>query len=152
MVVFLSADWLTALDEAAQGDDRLHDLTVGLHLTIEQHVDGAPDGDAAYHVRIADGSVRVVAGPAEAPDVRFRQDHATAVAIASGARSAQRAFMAGHLQVGGDLQVLVERGEVLAALHDVFATVRAGTTGLTTLTDAPADPSAAAGAPAHDVP
>ncbi len=60
--------------------------------------------------------------------VRFTQDHETALAIASGHGSAQRAFMTGRLQVGGDLRVLLDHSEVLAQLDDVFAAVRARTT------------------------
>lgn len=127
MPAFLSDDWIAALDEAARSDDRFAGLSEDLALTVQQEVVGGPDGDVTYHVRIAGGEVRVRPGEAPDADVRFHQDHATAVAIASGARSAQRAFMAGDLRVGGDLQVLTERGDLLAALGDAFASVRATT-------------------------
>ena len=48
----------------------------------------------------------------------------TALGIARGTGSAQQAFMAGALQVGGDLRVLLDHQVVLSALHDVFAAVR----------------------------
>lgn len=127
---FLSDAWLSALDDAARADARMADLATGPDLVVQQDVLGGPSGDVTYHVRIADGAVRFLAGPAPRADVRFRQDHATAVGIASGRASAQRAFMAGQLQVGGDLRALVDRGDVLAALADVFAEVRADTDGL----------------------
>lgn len=127
MVPFLSDAWIRALDDAARSDERLADLAAGPALVVQQEVVGGPTGDVTYHLRIAEGEVRFATGPADDADVRFRQDHDTAVAIASGRSSAQRAFMSGHLQVGGDLRVLVDRAELLAALADVFATVRADT-------------------------
>ncbi|MBX3313335.1 MAG: SCP2 sterol-binding domain-containing protein [Actinobacteria bacterium] len=130
MPAFLSDAWLRALDDAARSDERLADLASGPELVVQQEVVGGPGGDVTYHVRIAEGAVRFVAGPVAEADVRFRQDHATAVGIASGRSSAQRAFMAGALQVGGDLRMLVDRGDLLAALTDVFARVRAATTDL----------------------
>ena len=45
-------------------------------------------------------------------------------AIASGTASAQRAFMTGQLRVGGDLRALVEAQDAMAAIGDVFASVR----------------------------
>lgn len=137
MPEFLSDAWITALDEAAQTDDRLRELTAEVALVVEQRVDRpGPDGDdggeVVYHLAIDHGAVRVVGGPAPAPDVRFHQDLETARAIAAGRLSAQRAFMAGRLQVGGDLRALVDHGPVLAALHDTFAAVRAATADLDT--------------------
>lgn len=139
MVPFLSDAWIDALDRAARADDRLAELATDLDLTVEQHVTNGPDGDVTYHVRIADGTVRVASGPTDA-DIRFHQDHETAVAIAAGLLSAQRAFMAGQLQIGGDLRHLLDHREILAALHDAFATVRAGTTGLTPSPTTPSSP------------
>ncbi len=57
----------------------------------------------------------------------FRQDLATAWAIASGQVSAQRAFMAGRLRVGGDLNAMVAHREVFATLDGVLSPVRAQT-------------------------
>ena len=131
VVAFLSSDWITALDEAAQDDQRLAELTADLDLTVEHVVEAAtgPEGEAVrYHVRIGNGTVRVLEGRSpEPPTVRFTQDAATAWEVASGAGSAQRAFMTGRLRVGGDLRVLLDHAEVLAQLHDAFSGVRAVT-------------------------
>ena len=77
----------------------------------------------AAHVRRTGGAP----SPADAAVVRFTLDHETALGIARGTGSAQQAFMAGALQVGGDLRVLLDHQVVLSALHDVFAAVRAQT-------------------------
>ena len=63
-------------------------------------------------------------GPAPDATVRLSQDLATAAAIATGTSSAQRAFMAGRLRVGGYLRVLLDHGDVFAQVTDVFAAVR----------------------------
>ncbi|MEZ5179289.1 MAG: SCP2 sterol-binding domain-containing protein [Acidimicrobiales bacterium] len=135
MLAYLSPAWVEALDRAARADERLAEATRGVALVLAQRITGGPDGDVAYHVRFDHGSVSVAMGPgpeagtaaADVPVVRFVLDHATALDIARGIGSAQRAFMAGTLQVGGDLRVLLEQPEVFSALHDVFGAVRADT-------------------------
>ncbi len=131
MLAFLSPAWVAALADAVRDDRALAHATAGVDLVIEQHVTAASgdetSSDVTYHVVFSGGRVAVVAGPAETPTIRFTQDHATAWGIAAGTDSAQRAFMTGRLQVGGDLRVLLEHQEAMAALHDVFADVRART-------------------------
>lgn len=127
MLAYLSPAWVAALDHAARADSALADATRDVALVVEQRVTGAPAGDVTYHVVFDHGSVSVGPGPAgeeAAPLVRFTLDHETALDIARGTGSAQRAFMAGTLQVGGDLRVLLEHQQALSALHDVFAAVR----------------------------
>lgn len=127
MVAFLSPAWVCALDDAARDHTGLPDAIAGLSLVVEQEVTDAPGGPVRFHVVFDDGSMRVRNGPAPQPAVRFSQDLATAVAIATGTESAQRAFMTGRLQVGGDLRVLLEGREALTVLGDVFASVRPAT-------------------------
>jgi hypothetical protein len=138
MLAYLSPAWVVALDQAARADAGLAEATREVALVVEQHVTGGPDGDVTYHVVFDHGSVSVVSGPAtegdgsggeaggpgDVPVVRFTLDHETALDIARGSGSAQRAFMAGTLQVGGDLRVLLDQQLVLSGLHDVFAAVR----------------------------
>jgi len=138
MLAFLSPAWIDALDAAATSDPALAAATDQLTLVVEQEVLDGPDGDVTFHVAFDHGVVRVAAGPAHTdddagesgqapPTVRFSQGYATARAIALGTESAQRAFMSGSLQVGGDLRVLLDHQATLAALDDVFAGVRART-------------------------
>lgn len=125
MWAFLTPAWLAALDQAA----RAHSESVAsdVELVVEQRVTGTPDGEVVFHVSIHQGEVSVTPGPAVDPGISFSQDYETARAIAAGIESAQRAFMTGRLQVGGDLRILLEHQESLAALDDMFATVRADT-------------------------
>jgi hypothetical protein len=125
MPTHLSPDWLAALDAAAAGHPSLAAATTGVHLVIEQVV---TDGDdrVTWHVAINDGTVRVLAGPAgqnSVPLVRFSTDRATARAVADGAITAQSAFMAGNLQVGGDTSALLAHHDLLAGVGEVFAGV-----------------------------
>ncbi|MCU1499207.1 MAG: hypothetical protein JWM47_3160 [Acidimicrobiales bacterium] len=127
MLAFLSPEWLRALDEAARLDPALAAASASVDLVIEQRVADPGGAEVQYHVVLDHGRVAVIAGPAPHADVRFSQDRATALGIASGNDSAQRAFMTGRLQVGGDLRLLLEHQDVLVAVQDVFAGVRART-------------------------
>ena len=127
MLAFLSPDWLAAMDAAAQSDPVLAAASNGVTLVVEQRISGAPGGDVCFHVSFDQGRVTVRAGPAPATSVSFNQDYSTARAIADGTESAQRAFMAGKLKVGGDLRALLDHQDALAALNDVFAKVRSQT-------------------------
>jgi hypothetical protein len=119
MVRFLSDRWIAATDAAAGTATVPANVTLVVDHTVTH---GARE--VRYHVAVADGRIAVRPGPAPEATVTFRQDLATAWAIASGRASAQRAFMAGQLRVGGDLHALVSNREVFAALDDVLAPVR----------------------------
>lgn len=139
MLAFLTPAWIAALDEAARA--RSSDAAASeVELVVEQRVTGTPEGEVVFHVSIHRGAITVTPGPADDPGLSFRQDYTTARAIAAGTESAQRAFMNGRLQVGGDIRILLARQESLAALDDVFATVRARTDhGPVPLSASPAD-------------
>jgi hypothetical protein len=142
MPAHLSDAWLAALDDAAQSHEGLAAATAGVHLVIEQVIVDRPLDDASgsgshdhavvWHVAIHDGTVHVVPGPAAAspgvddgttPLVRFTTDRDTARAVAEGTATAQGAFMAGRLRVGGDTTALVTHNDLLRGLGDIFADV-----------------------------
>lgn len=122
MAGFLSEAWfeeMAAAGRAASVDD-------SLRLTVQQVVTGVPDqGDVAYVVEIRDGTIDVRRGHAVEPDLRFTQDHATALAVHRGELAAQAAFIAGRLRVGGDLSALLVHARTLAEVDDVFGGARA---------------------------
>ena len=124
MVAFLTEAWVDALNDAAQRNDALQQACAALDLSVEQEVAGGPNGDFRYHVSFDHGSVQVAMGAAEKPGVRFSQDYETALSIAQGGISAQRAFMTGRLRVGGDLSAVVECVALFEQLSDVFGSVR----------------------------
>jgi putative sterol carrier protein len=120
---FLSDAWLAQLEAAA----RLAHPPTDVTLVVQEVVLQDRGDETAYAIRIGGGTVEVVRGRVADADVTFTQDRATAAAIASGELSAQSAFMAGRLRMGGDLRAVLDRSQDLAALDDVFASARATT-------------------------
>src|SRR3954452_21511326 len=98
MAGFLTDAWIDDLAGAAASAT----VPAALELVIQQIVTGA-DHDVAYVLEAKDGSLSVRPGRADAPDVTFTQDRATAAAVARGELSAQRAFLDGRLALQGDL-------------------------------------------------
>jgi putative sterol carrier protein len=125
VAVFLSDGWLAELDATARTATPPSDL----HLVVQQVVIGDGGRDTRYVIRIDGGQISVEPGDATDADVTLTQDRDTAAEIAQGALSAQVAFMAGRLRVGGDLSAVMGRAGALAALGDVFAEVRDSTSG-----------------------
>jgi len=119
---FLTDQWFDDLEVAARGAS----ITPDVRLVIQQIIPGDVDGDeVAYVMTAADGAITVRRGRADAPDITFTQDRATAEAIHRGELSAQTAFIEGRLRLGGDLRAVIERAGSLVALDDVFAAARA---------------------------
>lgn len=125
---FLSPQWVAELDQAARRSSGLAGCTTAGALVLEQRI-AMPDGsEYAHHVVLSDGDARVVAGRAPAPDVVLHTDLPLACDLARGTVNAQHALAAGRLRIGGDLDALVVRSELLRSLDDVFASVRTRTT------------------------
>ncbi len=127
MPVFLSDEWVDALDRAVSADPELARRAKGTTLVIQYVVTDDDEAPRTYHLEVRDGTVHARTGPASDPTVLFTQDRATASAVATGAERAQTAFMAGRLRLGGDVTALVAHRALLALLHDVTASVRADT-------------------------
>jgi putative sterol carrier protein len=126
VIAFLSAAWIDTLDEALAADAVLADATRDVRLVI-QHVVVTSSGERAYATSFDHGHNHVVAGRVPDPDVTFTCDDDTAARIATGDESAQQAFMAGRLRLGGDARVLIAAQTILDDADDLFAPVRAAT-------------------------
>jgi putative sterol carrier protein len=120
MVAFLTDAWVAALDDAAAAFSPAPPIDAAL----EGLVVGYAVGDFAYHLVFSTDAVQARSGAHDAATVTFRCDRATATAIARGEASAQRAFMAGNLRIGGDASALLRAHGAIAALPDLFAAVR----------------------------
>jgi putative sterol carrier protein len=118
----LTDAWVSALAAAAERATAPADVALVVQQVV---VDPDGGGELAYAIRIADGAIAVTEGRVADPDVTFTQDRATAAAVARGELSAQSAFLAGRLRIGGDLRAVMTAARELAALHDVFASARA---------------------------
>jgi putative sterol carrier protein len=124
---FLSTEWVDALDAAAR-DAPFCDVPADQSLTVEQVVRDAPDGEVRYHLCLEGGHIRVRRGPAEAPDLRLFTDYDVAVRLQRGELNAQDALTAGGLKLQGRFERVLHTSDLLHALEDVFAPVRAITT------------------------
>jgi hypothetical protein len=120
---YLSPAWFDAADRALRADVGLAAASRGVHLVLQQTVEG-PGPDVTWHIRVADGEVALHVGEADDATVTFRCDRSTADDVQQGRTSAQAAFMAGHLRVGGDVSALLANQELLAGLTDVLAPLR----------------------------
>ena len=90
-----------------------------LSITIEQRIVDGP----VWHVAIGNGRVRVDATEHPSPTLRLTSDHATAAAIHAGTLSAQRAFLDGELQIGGDISELIANRAAFDTVADLLAEV-----------------------------
>ena len=114
MPAFASQEWVEALDAAAARVDLGEDAAGAEGFVLQQVVTG--DRPAAWTVAVVAGRVRYRPGRAGDPDVTLTSDLDTARAVHLGHESAQAAFMAGRIRIGGDPTALVRVQAVLARL------------------------------------
>jgi hypothetical protein len=124
---YLSREWLADLHDAAVAHEGLRMAARDVVLIVQHQITGTAGGDVVFHLVLDHGNVAVVPGRAEHPTVTFTEDRATAEVVARGELSAQAAFMAGRIQMSGDLARLVEHHHPLAAIDDVFGSLRSRT-------------------------
>ncbi|MGV3760720.1 MAG: SCP2 sterol-binding domain-containing protein [Actinomycetota bacterium] len=124
MADFLSDAWFDEMAAAAEGAAPPAELRLVLQQVV---TDPSDDAEQAYALRVAEGRIEVRRGRVAEPDVTFTQDRATAAAIARGELSAQAAFLAGRLRIGGQLHRFADAAAAMAELGDVFGAVRATT-------------------------
>jgi len=128
---YLSDEWIAAnAIEVACNSDQLWFAGGAVAIGLTNVVTGtAPDGEhVVYHVSASDGAVHFGPGPANPEHICLQQSHATAVAVVTGAVSAQEAFIRGDVVVRGDQQRLLDARPLLVALDHVLTPVREQTT------------------------
>lgn len=124
VIDYLSLAWIRELAAEVAASPTMADLATRHRIGVTQVVKDAPEGDVTYHLVVADGRATFGAGAADPEDVRMEQDHATAVAVATGELNAQEAFITGRILLFGDREALMGAQEVFAALDTVFSSVR----------------------------
>ena len=93
-------------------------VDTNVSIRVEQRIDDV----ATWHLIVAGGTAKVGAGPLDDPEVTIAISASVAEKIATGTQSAQRAFLVGELQIGGDIKKLLscrKTLEQLAALLQV---------------------------------
>lgn len=119
---YLSDEWLRRADEL------LAELTpVPAPVVVGMHVRSGPEGPRRYHLILGPDRVGIGLGLG-ASAVQLTLEWAVATAIAQGRGSAQRAFLDGELQLGGDASVLLGHQRALAEIDDRLGALRAETT------------------------
>lgn len=115
---YLSDEWLAAADAAVDGLSPVAtDLSVGMEIS------GGPDGDRGYRLILGPDRVGVAADGGEVR-VRMGMNWQTAVSIAQGRTSAQRAFLDGEIRLGGDTSALLGHQAELAEFDDRLGALR----------------------------
>ena len=123
VIPYLSDEWFEAAGAAIASNAEMRAASGGVHLTLQQSViDG--DETLVWHIHFADGEVGLHRGATPSPTVTFSCDRDTAEAVATGTTSAQSAFMAGNLRIGGDVRLLLDNSELLSSLDDALAPLR----------------------------
>lgn len=118
---YLSDAWL------AEADRRLADLQpIAEAVSVGMTVEGGPDGDRTYRLILGPSRVGMEPGIAGS-GVRMTLPWEVAVAVARAEASAQRAFLDGHLQLGGDTALLLGHQRELADIEDRLDKLRAET-------------------------
>ncbi len=118
---YLSDTWLEAATHALAGASSPESsLRVGYDIT------DAPDGIGPYTLVIGPHTISFESGMAET-SATLRLTYDLAVQIARGHTSAQRAFLDGTIQLGGDITALLGSASPLAEIDDRLAALRAQT-------------------------
>lgn len=123
MARYLSEEWFALVSSAPLEEPAI--------IVLEQVVRGTPAGDVVYRVEVGPARARVVwpvPPDVAAADLRITTDWDTAVSVARGDLSTQRALMQGRLRVSGSPDQLVGATSTLAGFDPVPAGVRENTT------------------------
>lgn len=120
---YLSPEWFAAATTPDSG--------IPVAVILEQVVRDTPGGEVTYRVEVGDRAARIVWPVPEGappPDLRITTGWETAVAVARGELSTQRALMQGRLRVSGSPARLGDATEALSGIDPLPAGVRAATT------------------------
>ncbi|MEM9654685.1 MAG: SCP2 sterol-binding domain-containing protein [Actinomycetota bacterium] len=115
---YLSPAWIERADTLLNDLQPLDEAVV-----VSMVVTGGPDGDRSYQLVLGPDRVAMAADRIDG-GVEMTMTWDVAVSIANGEASAQRAFLDGRLQLGGDPAVLLGHQKALAAIDDRLQPLR----------------------------
>lgn len=118
-VRYLSDEWMQRADRA------LAVLTpIAAPVAVGILVRSGPEGDRGYRLILGPDRVGVEVGT-DGSGVQMSLDWDVAVAIAEGQTSAQRTFLDGQMQLGGDTSLLLGHQQELSNIDDQLDELRA---------------------------
>ena len=120
MVKFLTDEWISALDHAANA----HVSPIAETFVVEYRVQSETNDSFVYQIRFDADAVTVKTGAPSTPTIVLSADRVTAHGVATNTLSAQAAFMAGRLRLDGDTMAMVRNHDALASLDAIFSAVR----------------------------
>ncbi|MGI8766870.1 MAG: SCP2 sterol-binding domain-containing protein [Gemmatimonadaceae bacterium] len=123
---FLSDEHFAAANAAFLMDAELQRSLPGVTLAIVYSVSDAPDGDFVYHIRIADGAVRMRSGDLAEYDAEVRSSYDTAARISRAELGNQTAVMMGKVRIKGAMVKLIRHQGVLNRVQALSAGIGVG--------------------------
>lgn len=121
VIRYLSDDWLQAADRALESMPPTTEP-----LALGYRVNDGPDGDRLHRLVFGPDQVRALRG-LEGVGLTLAMGWDTAVEVAEGRTSAQRAFLDGRIRLDGDPGVLLGHQTHLNDIDDHLAELRART-------------------------
>ena len=126
MAQYLSDAWFDEMQAAASAHAPTEPAEG--NVSLRETITGTPFGNVTYVMTIDHGKISLDRDTDAPSDVTFSQDYETASALHRGELTTQQAFFAGKVRVAGQLNALLDHGDLLHGVSDTFAAVRAATT------------------------
>ncbi len=122
-VKYLSPEWIDAYNAAVAADDAVAKALKGKSAVIQMVIDGAPDGDVRYSLRIGDGTAAVKLGDAADAEVTIRQSYETSAQVNRGELDGAKAFTQGKVKITGKMMKMMQLQRPLAEVQKALNTI-----------------------------
>jgi len=110
---FLSEDHFEAARVALAADQGFQGAITNVDFSAQFNVNGGPDGDIVYYLKVSGGEAETEIGPLDGADVTVTSDYETSQAISKGELNVQMAFMTGKIKVGGNVAKIMMHQNVV---------------------------------------
>lgn len=118
---FLSDEHFAAANAAFGADEFLRRNVQDVSLAVVYQVVDSPEGDFAYHIKIADGVVVMARGNLPEPDSTVHSSYETAARMSRGELVNQTALMMGKVRIKGGMMKLLRHQAVLTRIQSLSA-------------------------------
>ncbi len=110
---FLSEDHFEAARAALAADQGFQGAIANVDFSAQFDVNGGPDGDIVYYLKVSGGEAETELGPLDGADVTVGSDYETSQSISKGELNVQMAFMTGKIKVGGNVAKIMMHQNVV---------------------------------------